>query len=209
MVYPLGPFSSPGLAPTPGLSQQASKHTFFPRSLVLSAYTLSERSGRPRSVLPWLNIGLKGVKWTSLDPVRMGYASEASLPVIVWVGVVPGSLSAEDGVEIATHGKSILFAHGIDDVHVEIRQSEVIRSAGPKMYKPARTYNATALCLEPFSTAIGLPICAEATPSIEGTGGFFISDPLNPGKIYLVTARHVVFHPDKEFNELYKHHSSS
>jgi hypothetical protein len=100
----------------------------------------------------------------------MGYASESSPPVIVWMGVIPGSLSAEDGVEIATHCKSILSAHGIDDVDVEIRESEVIRSAGPKMYKPVLTSNATAQAREPFSTALGLPICAEVTPSIEGTG---------------------------------------
>jgi hypothetical protein len=137
----------------------------------------------------------KGVKCTSLDPVRMGYAGESSPPVIIWMGVVPGSLSAEDGVEVATRCKSILLAHDIDDVHVEIRESEVIRSAGPKMYKPVPTSNATARAREPFSTALGLPICAEVTPSIERTGGFFISDPDNPGKIYLVTARHVVFHP--------------
>ncbi|THH15856.1 hypothetical protein EW146_g4700 [Bondarzewia mesenterica] len=74
----------------------------------------------------------KGVKWTSLDPVHMGYAGESSPPVIVWIGVVPGSLSAEEGVEVATHCKSILSAHDID-VHVEIRESMVIRSAGPKM----------------------------------------------------------------------------
>ncbi|KAG8744520.1 hypothetical protein FRC10_009972 [Ceratobasidium sp. 414] len=78
--------------------------------------------------------GATGVKWTSLDPVRVGYAGEASPPVIVWVGVVSGSLSAEDGVEVATRCKSILSAHHIDDVHVEIRQSEVTRSAGPNMY---------------------------------------------------------------------------
>ena len=55
------------------------------------------------------------------------------------MGVVPGSLSAEDGVEVATHCKSILSACNIDDVHVEIRESEVIRSAGPKMYKHQET----------------------------------------------------------------------
>jgi hypothetical protein len=49
----------------------------------------------------------KGVKWTSLDPIRMGYAGESSPPAIVWVGVVPGSLFAEDGVEVATHCKSL------------------------------------------------------------------------------------------------------
>ena len=29
----------------------------------------------------------RGVEWTSLDPVRMGYAGESSPPVIVWMGV--------------------------------------------------------------------------------------------------------------------------
>jgi len=150
----------------------------------------------------------KGVKWTSLDPIRMGYASESSPPVIVWIGVVPGSLTGEKGVEVATHCRGILSTHNVD-IHVEIRESMVIHSAGPKMYKPVPTSNPTTLAREPFSTALGLPICAEDTPSIEGTGGFFISDPLNPGNIYLVTARHVLFDPDKEPNELYQHRNSS
>ena len=80
----------------------------------------------------------KGVECTSLDPVHMGYAGESSPPAIIWVGVVPGSLSAEEGVELATHLKAILSAHGIDhdDIHIETREAEVIRSAGPKMYQP-------------------------------------------------------------------------
>ena len=152
----------------------------------------------------------KGVKWTSLDPVRIGYAeSDSSPPAIVWMGVVPGTLSAEDGIEVATHCKSILSAHGVNDTHVEIRESEVFHSAGPKMYKPIFASNAAVEAREPFSTSLGLPICAEATPSIGGTGGFFISDPRHPGKIYLVTARHVVFHPDTEPNMLYQHGNSS
>jgi hypothetical protein len=133
----------------------------------------------------------------------MGFSGVSSPPVIVWMGVVPGSLSAEEGIEVAIYCKGILSAHNINDVEVEIRESEVFRSAGPKLYKPTHNYNPTAQAREPFSSALGLPICAEATPSIEGTGGFFIS--LNPGEIYLVTARHVVFHPDEEPNVLYQH----
>ena len=60
-----------------------------------------------------------------------GDAGEPS-PVIVWMGVVPGSLSAEDGVEVATRYKSILSAHDIDDVRVEICESVVGRSAVPR-----------------------------------------------------------------------------
>jgi len=155
-----------------------------------------------------LYLDSKGVEWTSLDPVRMGYASESSPPVIVWIGVVPGSLTAEKGVEVATQCRNILSAYNID-IHVEIRESVVLRSAGPKMYEPVLTSDPTARAREPFSTALGLPICAEATPSFEGTGGFYVSDPSNPGKIYLVTARHVVFHPDKERNNLCQHLESS
>ncbi|KAH9013338.1 hypothetical protein EDB84DRAFT_901663 [Lactarius hengduanensis] len=154
-------------------------------------------------------LGSKGVEWTSLDPVRLGYSGDTSPPAIVWIGVVPGSLSAEEGVEVATHCERILVAHHIDDVHIEIRESEVFRSAGHKMYNPAATSDGTVRVQEPFSTTLGLPICAEVTPFIEGTGGFFITDPRNPGKLYLVTARHVVFHPDEDPNVLYQHCDSS
>ncbi|KAK7448145.1 hypothetical protein VKT23_013904 [Stygiomarasmius scandens] len=140
----------------------------------------------------------KEVQWTSLDPVRIGYSGDvASVYPIIWVGVVPGSLSAEVGVEIARHCKSILNENNIHDVHVEIRNSEVTRSAGPKMFKPVPTSNPTAKVREPFSTTLGLPICAEGA-TFEGTGGFYISDPRFPGKLYLVTARHVVLHPDED-----------
>ncbi|KAF8638736.1 hypothetical protein AX16_010459 [Volvariella volvacea WC 439] len=149
----------------------------------------------------------KGVKWTSLDPIRMGYAGDSSPPAIVWMGVLPGSLTAEIGLEVATYCKGILSAHDIDDVHVEIRESEVFRSA--KMYKPVPTSNATVRVLEPFSTALGPPISTEDTSSIGGTGGFFIFDPRYPGMIYLVTARHVVIRSDKDNNELYQHSNSS
>ncbi|KIM24674.1 hypothetical protein M408DRAFT_26795 [Serendipita vermifera MAFF 305830] len=152
-------------------------------------------------------MGSMGVQWTSLDPVRIGYASEPSLPVIVWIGVLPGSLSADDGVKVAVHCKGVLSDHGIGDVHVEIRESEVFSSA--RLYKPVSTTNATARVLEPFSTALGLPISPAATPHIEGTGGFYVSDPCNPGKLYLVTTRHILFHPDENANELYEHNDSS
>jgi hypothetical protein len=69
----------------------------------------------------------KEAKWTSLDPVCIGYEDEPSPPVIVWIGVVPGSLSAEDGVDIATQCKNILATNDIDDVHAEIRESVVKR----------------------------------------------------------------------------------
>ena len=148
-----------------------------------------------------------GVKYTSLDPVRMGHAGDSSPPAIIWMGVVPGSLATDVGIEIATGCKGILCDYEINDVHVEIRESEVFRSA--KMYKPVTTSNTTVQMREAFSTALGLPISTEDDPTLGGTGGFFMSDRRYPGTIYLVTARHVVIHADKDNNLLYKKSSPS
>ncbi|KAH9024651.1 hypothetical protein EDB83DRAFT_2320045 [Lactarius deliciosus] len=77
------------------------------------------------------------------------------------------------------------------------------------MYNPAATSDSTFYVKEPFSTTLGLSICTEATTFMKGTGGFFITSSHNPGKLYLVTAKHIVFHPDENPNVLYQHCDSS
>jgi hypothetical protein len=64
--------------------------------------------------------------------------------------------------------QDILFADGIDDVHVELRESEVFRCA--RLYKPVPTSFATVCVIEPFSAAVGLPISTEANPTVGGSG---------------------------------------
>ncbi|KAG2368157.1 hypothetical protein BDR07DRAFT_1478484 [Suillus spraguei] len=59
---------------------------------------------------------------------------------------------------------------------------KVIHSTGPKMYKPFLNDNPITTVQEPFSTTLGLPIYAKVTPSIQGTGGCFISDPATLAK---------------------------
>ena len=71
------------------------------------------------------------VKWTSIDIVRIGKSGESSAPVILWIGVMPASLSGERGVVVASKCREPLVEFDIDDVDVEIRESVVTRSAGP------------------------------------------------------------------------------
>ncbi|KAI0246256.1 hypothetical protein BJV78DRAFT_1364965 [Lactifluus subvellereus] len=144
----------------------------------------------------------KGVQVTSMNPLRIGMAGQSSPPAVIFVGVNPGSLSPELGIEVAVHCRSILVQNGIDDVHVEIRESKFTRAA--MMYKPAISANPAAAVREPFSTSLGLSICNAKTPNFEGTGGIFFIDPAKPGILHLLTARHVLFHPDKEENKFYK-----
>ncbi|KAI6012170.1 hypothetical protein BKA83DRAFT_4131073 [Pisolithus microcarpus] len=66
------------------------------------------------------------------------------------------------------------------------------------------TSNTTVHVSEPFPTTLCLPISTKDTPSIGGTEWFFVSNPQYPSKIYLVTARHIVFCPDMDNNQLYK-----
>jgi hypothetical protein len=67
------------------------------------------------------------VKWTSIDSARIGNAEEYYVPIVLWIGVVPASLSRSDGVVVAFKCRELLVEHGITDVDVEIRESVVSR----------------------------------------------------------------------------------
>ncbi|KAJ7145815.1 hypothetical protein C8R44DRAFT_755948 [Mycena epipterygia] len=141
------------------------------------------------------------VKWTSTDVVRIGNPGESSAPVILWIGVMPASLSGDDGVVVASKCRELLVENGIADVDVEIRESVVTRSAGPKLLTSTYFSDPTAGVREPLTTTLGLPICAQFTPWAEGTGGFFFAEDGNTERLLLATARHVVFPPDMNENK--------
>ena len=149
------------------------------------------------------------VKWTSTDVVRIGNAGESSAPVILWIGVMPRSLSGSDGIVVASKCRGLLSKDNIADVDVEIRESIITRSAGPKLFTPTYSSDPTVDVREPLTTTLGLPICAQRTPWAEGTGGFFISEGGNTKRVLLVTARHVVFAPNNNQNSLFKRENNS
>jgi hypothetical protein len=67
------------------------------------------------------------VKFTSIDIVRIGIPGEEEdpFPVILWIGVMPASLSGDDGVVVASKCRGLLEKYDITDVDVEIRESIV------------------------------------------------------------------------------------
>ncbi|EJD02802.1 uncharacterized protein FOMMEDRAFT_167951 [Fomitiporia mediterranea MF3/22] len=125
------------------------------------------------------------VKWTSTDVVRIGNAEESSSTVVLWIGIKPATLSGYDGLDVASKCRNLLKEYNITDVEVEIREC------------PRSTYHhSRSPHLVPF------------TPWAEGTGGFFIAEGDNK-RLLLVTARHVVFPPDKSKNRLFEHKDDS
>lgn len=92
----------------------------------------------------WHNSSLKGdvravlasVEWNSIDFIRVGYSNytsretyRISMPVVLWVGVKPHSLTPMTGLEISTRCREELLKAGINDVHCEIRESVVSRAS--------------------------------------------------------------------------------
>ncbi|KAH9964116.1 hypothetical protein BC827DRAFT_1265926 [Russula dissimulans] len=151
------------------------------------------------------------VMWTSTDVVRIGVAGEYPVPVILWIGVMPGSLSHDDGTDVASKCQELLIEYDITDVNVELRESVVTRSARPKLLTVTSPYSSDPIpdICEPLTTTLSLPICAQSTRWAEGTGGFFITEGENTERLLLVTARHVVFTLNEDENQLFEHKNDS
>ncbi|KAJ6580227.1 hypothetical protein B0H10DRAFT_2235420 [Mycena sp. CBHHK59/15] len=125
------------------------------------------------------------VMWTSTDVVRIGNTGESSAPVILWIGVMPASLSGDDGVVVASKCRELLVEYDIADVNVEIRESVVSANLLP------------------------LRSVSPSAPSLRLTGGFFIAEGGNTERLLLATARHVVFMPDKNENKHFERKNDS
>ena len=67
--------------------------------------------------------------------MRIGYVDEPSGKVVLWIGVRPYSLSYEGGIDVALQCKRVLLDYAIDDVDVEIRQSEIIQLTGLQLFE--------------------------------------------------------------------------
>lgn len=67
------------------------------------------------------------VRWASIDICRIGYSEDSFSPVVLWIGVTPGSLSGNDGVAVVSECHKLLVEYDITDVEVEIRESVIMQ----------------------------------------------------------------------------------
>ena len=144
------------------------------------------------------------VTWTSVDIVRFAKVGKAPGPPVLWIGVMPQSLSGEDAHSAAVGCQELLEFYGITGIEVEFRESVFARSASPRLLKSVSSANATADVRGPLTPALCLRIAARITPHIEGTGAVYVSEGRNSDKVYVLCARHVVLPGSAGNNELYK-----
>ncbi len=117
------------------------------------------------------------VNWSSTEIVRIAYIDEPDGNLILWIGVysTPTRLSYDVGIEVAVQCKRLLLGYGIQDVDVELRESDFIQSARPALLKPTDIIDPTAIVRKPFTNTLGMNICAENSPWAEGMIGFFMA----------------------------------
>lgn len=142
---------------------------------------------------------LADIDWTTIDVVRIGTQHSTSDPIILWVGVVPGSLSWHKGVEVTYRCRSVLLKAGLD-IHCEIRESIVKRTASSSV--PVLLLEEG---IEPSLSATlgGQAIAAERSPTREGTLGLYLS----VGSVQCaLVSRHVITGDDDDYNSLSGQH---
>lgn len=148
----------------------------------------------------------QAIYWTSIDVVRFIRTGEGETvgPVVLWIGVAPESLLAEDAHMSAKACLNLLEEFDIVDIEVEFRESTYMTSAGPTLLKPASNQDADVDVRGPLTPTLGLPIAMqEVTRDDEGTGGLYLAEGGNSNAILLLTARHVLFPTNLEPNITY------
>jgi len=145
----------------------------------------------------WLNATIEILKsyvpaWNSIDFTRIGYRDEKKLPVILWIGVSPGSASPENGFEAARACRNELRNRGIFDVECEIREAVVTLSTTQKVLTKEEVSQWQSYSLTEKN---GQSVALEADPKREATLGGYLALTEKKGGIpetYGITSRHLV-----------------
>lgn len=145
-----------------------------------------------------LHACLGTVDWDSMNVFRIG--TTPTQPVILWVGVNPGTLTPSDGLEVAMACRRVLVDAGCPDVHCEIFEGVAVNHAAP-VAPLERCISAERKCLEPLVTltsTIGQSIASEDTPTREGSICLFLklveTAGQTPKTMALVSAHAVLKH---------------
>ncbi|TFK48876.1 hypothetical protein OE88DRAFT_1737634 [Heliocybe sulcata] len=146
-----------------------------------------------------------GANWTSIDAVRIAEVGEDSSTAIAWIGVEVGALGFEEGSAVAGKCRAFVDGYGVQDYHVEIRESRVVRQAGNRFLDPVPFSDPTFTACDAYTATLGIPISSKNRPWVEGTAGLFISAGGDDEKVYSITARHVPLPLDEDDNKEYDH----
>ena len=138
-----------------------------------------------------------GVSITSINRFANEGEDDAFCPFLLYIGVVPHSLTYKLAVAAAVDVKAVLAGSGLPEVEVAFVELVNKRSTGPKLLSLNPVLDDVPEYRKPFSAALGLPIAPREMPFHEGTGGLYLrlSDDPKDERIALLTCAHVIRPP--------------
>lgn len=107
------------------------------------------------------------IAWVSIDPVRflthpMEGETKGNLgPPVIWIGVTPGSVSADTAYETSQELLTILHENGANGVIIEWREAVLQRLSGSPLMGHVDNSNATHHVRRFLTPLLGVPLAVE------------------------------------------------
>ena len=117
------------------------------------------------------------IDWSSIDPARffthppLGENTKGSLgPVVIWVGVTPGSTSADTAHKVSQEILTLLQKNGVDGAVVEWREAVPQRLAGLPLMRHVDSSNSTHYVRRFLTALLGVPLATEELEEEDSQG---------------------------------------
>ena len=122
-------------------------------------------------------IKARKIDWSSIDPARffthapLGEDTKGSLgPIVIWIGVTPGSTSADTAHEVSQEILALLRKNGVDGAVVEWREAVPQSLAGPPLMHHVDSSNATHYVRRFLTALLGIPLATEEMEEEDSQG---------------------------------------
>ena len=137
------------------------------------------------SLVPiWDSVGFEIVQLITIEKIACSSISTARFfthpsggeekgllgPVVIWLGVEPGSTSSGTAHEISQKILSLLGARGVNDVVVEWKESVVQRLGGPPLMKHVRSTNPTHHVRRFLTPLLSIPLATQGMEKDDSQG---------------------------------------
>ena len=161
-------------------------------------------------------IKARKINWSSIDPARFfthGEEKGSLGPVVIWVGVIPGSTSSDTAHEVSQEILALLLKNGVEDAVVEWREAVMQRLAGQPLMRHVGDSNATHYVRRFLTALLGIPLPTEGMEEEDAQGTLTLwfheskdKDGNPSDKVYGVSNCHVL---RKDTTVEYEHRSGT
>ena len=117
------------------------------------------------------------IQWSSIDPARFfthgqpGEEDKGSLgPVVIWIGVLPGSTSPDTAHDISQQILALLRRNDVEGVVVEWREAVPQRLAGPPLLRHVHDSDATHYVRRFLTALLTVPLTTEGMEEEDSQG---------------------------------------